>query len=65
MAMFLRACERCGGDMQVGSDVYGSYEKCVQCGHMVDSETVHALALMDEAAPLSVKTKKTTKVEAA
>ena len=64
MVMLLRACERCGGDMQIGADVYGSYEKCVQCGHMVDPEAVRASVLMDAAEAVSAKTKK-TKVDAA
>ena len=29
----LRSCPRCGGDMFIDKDLYGWYEKCLQCGH--------------------------------
>ena len=28
----LRSCPRCGGDMFIDKDLYGWYEKCLQCG---------------------------------
>ena len=31
-----KACPRCRGDMHGGSDMYGSYKECLQCGHVVD-----------------------------
>lgn len=34
--MYLRGCPRCKGDLQVNRDTYGSYRKCVQCGHIED-----------------------------
>jgi len=29
----LKKCPRCGGDMFTDRDIYGWYEKCLQCGH--------------------------------
>ena len=34
--MLFKACPRCGGDMHVSGDIYGPYNKCVQCGHTAD-----------------------------
>ncbi len=32
MAMWkLKSCPRCGGDMFIDRDIYGWYEKCLQC----------------------------------
>jgi len=27
-----KACKRCGGDLSMESDQYGSYLECIQCG---------------------------------
>ena len=27
-----KACKRCGGDLSLESDKYGSYLECIQCG---------------------------------
>lgn len=32
----LRACPRCSGDILPGTDVYGDYQKCLQCGYLAD-----------------------------
>jgi tRNA(Ile2) C34 agmatinyltransferase TiaS len=32
----LKACSRCGGDMNSRADKYGPYMECLQCGHMID-----------------------------
>ena len=45
--MLLRACPRCGGDLHVTEDLYGSYNQCMQCGHIQD--------LPDERVTASVK----------
>jgi hypothetical protein len=29
----VKSCLRCGGDMFVDRDIYGWYEKCLQCGY--------------------------------
>jgi hypothetical protein len=29
----LRSCPRCGGDVFIDRDLYGWYEKCLQCGY--------------------------------
>jgi len=29
----LKKCPRCGGNMFVDRDIYGWYEKCLQCGY--------------------------------
>ena len=31
----LKSCPRCRGDMHANRDVYGPYDECLQCGHMV------------------------------
>jgi hypothetical protein len=32
----LKSCPRCGGDMFINSDLYGWYEKCLQCSYQHD-----------------------------
>ncbi len=32
----LRSCPKCGGDMFIDKDIYGWYEKCLQCSHQHD-----------------------------
>ena len=31
-----KACTRCGGDMHKVEDIYGAFDQCFQCGHVVD-----------------------------
>ena len=35
-----KACPRCGGDLNAGTDRYGEYLRCLQCGHVVNIEPV-------------------------
>ena len=35
-SIFLKQCPRCNGDVGIGSDQYGSYVHCLQCGYMKD-----------------------------
>ncbi len=32
----LRSCPKCGGDMFIDKDIYGWYEKCLQCSYQRD-----------------------------
>ncbi len=32
----LRSCPRCSGDMFIDKDIYGWYEKCLQCSYQHD-----------------------------
>ena len=41
--ILFKACSRCKGDLLVGSDMYGSYARCLQCGHSVDYDSELAL----------------------
>ncbi|MBI4299198.1 MAG: hypothetical protein HY666_05495 [Chloroflexi bacterium] len=34
--MYLKACPRCHGDMNVSQDRYGAYRQCVQCGYILE-----------------------------
>ena len=36
MTVYLKSCNRCGGDMNSNRDIYGKYRLCIQCGNMVD-----------------------------
>lgn len=36
MTVYLKSCNRCGGDMNSNRDIYGEYRICMQCGNMVD-----------------------------
>ncbi len=38
--LLFKACAKCHGDMQIGSDFYGDYKQCLQCGMVVDIERV-------------------------
>lgn len=38
MTMYLKGCHRCGGDLFEGSDEYGPYTQCFQCGFLIDKE---------------------------
>ncbi len=47
--LYIKACPRCQGDVELGSDMYGKYLACLQCGYMVDSRE-DALAALKLAA---------------
>lgn len=34
--MLLRACPKCGGDLNKSEDLYGEYFQCIQCGFLQD-----------------------------
>ncbi|MEE8363812.1 MAG: hypothetical protein V3S18_07065 [Dehalococcoidia bacterium] len=34
--IFFKACPRCRGDIELASDPYGGYVKCLQCGFTRD-----------------------------
>ncbi len=36
--LYFKACLKCGGDMYLDWDAYGAFQKCLQCGRMVDLE---------------------------
>ncbi len=36
MALYLKSCNRCGGDMNSNHDIYGEYRMCIQCGNVID-----------------------------
>ena len=36
MAVYLKSCNRCGGDMNSNRDIYGEYRMCIQCGNTID-----------------------------
>lgn len=42
--ILFKACPRCSGDLKLGSDMYGSYAQCLQCGHMADFKDENAAA---------------------
>ena len=35
---FFKTCPKCQGDMYLDRDSYGTYRKCLQCGHIVEQE---------------------------
>ena len=37
--MKLNQCPRCNGSLQLDSDYDGSYELCIQCGFMRDTDS--------------------------
>jgi len=50
MAMWqLKKCPRCGGDMFIDRDIYGWYEKCLQCSYCCE------LRSLDEIRRISVR----------
>jgi hypothetical protein len=50
MAMWkLKKCPRCGGNMFMDRDIYGWYEKCLQCGYCCE------LRSLDETQQSSVR----------
>jgi len=48
----LKRCPRCGGDMFIDRDIYGWYEKCLQCGYYGELKSLdefgQSSALKDE-----------------
>lgn len=34
--VYMKACQRCRGDLRKSGDLYGPYLQCVQCGGIVD-----------------------------
>ena len=34
--LYLKACNRCGGDLAVDEDTYGQFIECIQCGWIAD-----------------------------
>ena len=36
MTVYLKSCNRCGGDMNSKRDIYGEYRMCMQCGNLID-----------------------------
>lgn len=36
MPVYLKSCNRCGGDMNSNRDIYGEYRLCMQCGNLID-----------------------------
>ena len=42
-----KSCPKCGqGDLILGQDIYGRYEHCFQCGHLIDLEIAEVRAAM-------------------
>ena len=35
-SIYLKLCPRCNGDVGIGSDQFGKYAYCLQCGFMTD-----------------------------
>jgi len=40
MAIKVKNCPKCGGDVRIDRDEYGWFEQCLQCGHTRDLETI-------------------------
>lgn len=38
MTLYLKACPRCRGDIQLDDDQYGRYMECLQCGFLIRSK---------------------------
>ena len=36
--LYFKACLKCGGDMYQDRDAYGAFQKCLQCGRIIDLE---------------------------
>ena len=39
---WLKQCTKCGGDLASGSDQYGPYVSCMQCGRYQETESMEA-----------------------
>jgi hypothetical protein len=42
--LWLKACPKCGGDLQEGKDRFGPYLACIQCGCYVNDKAIRVLA---------------------
>ena len=42
--LWLKQCQRCGGDLYLEHDAYGQYLTCLQCGHHVEIKQQAGLA---------------------
>ncbi|MCH7594089.1 MAG: hypothetical protein IIB27_06235 [Chloroflexi bacterium] len=38
MTLYLKACPRCSGDIQLNTDQFGRYMECLQCGFLIRSK---------------------------
>jgi hypothetical protein len=56
MAMWeLKKCPRCGGDMFIDRDIYGWYEKCLQCSYCCELRSldeIHQSAVGKDEGPI-------------
>jgi ssDNA-binding Zn-finger/Zn-ribbon topoisomerase 1 len=41
--VYFKECPKCGGDMQLQDDMYGAFKQCVQCGLILELESVREL----------------------
>ena len=55
MALYLKSCNRCGGDMNSKRDIYGEYRMCIQCGNMIDIPNESSLFSLKLTAPTGKK----------
>ena len=37
--LFLKACNKCRGDLYLDEDAYGVFTKCMQCGRIFEAKT--------------------------
>jgi DNA-directed RNA polymerase subunit M/transcription elongation factor TFIIS len=58
-----KSCPRCKGDMTTGSDMYGSYLQCFQCGHSVNLESPRARFTATQGRQKPGRPKKTSKAK--
>ena len=47
--LYIKACPRCRGDVELSNDMYGQFLGCLQCGYVIDSKE-EALAALKMAA---------------
>ncbi len=47
-----KGCKRCGGDLAMEGDVYGTYVACLQCGHIKNDLAPQTLASSNRPADL-------------
>ncbi|MBM3925851.1 MAG: hypothetical protein FJ320_07675 [SAR202 cluster bacterium] len=36
MAIYLKTCKKCRGDLFLNGDIYGPYLQCLQCGLLIE-----------------------------
>ena len=55
---WVKGCPNCHGDLYSGTDVYGTYVACLQCGHyLTEAEEIGQglnVAHLEQADPVSV-----------